>query len=318
MSNPSKASESFRLKLDSRLQFAVFVLFYISFVIFSFLAEYFGLPPQYEQKIAIGVLMTAFVFIIRKCLVIEHQSIPALKKEIIEMNIDERAFLIDELKKFAEQIEAKIPLSNVEYIADGDAWHHKAIAIIYGYKSKPVSVTDREGIFAVATYFDSEKGNSIPEMRRKYFEEIAVICCNNSGKRVCYNLIVIGRGDSLSFDVQERIRPFDKLDWAGLEMQIKKAMITGIDLLLAGDEILFSVRTVQGAHPVRKGIYIKDKSTSTLFHRWFNSTFNDPRICSEISSEDAELWGLTEEQKEKLNVKTREAEALELCPEAAE
>ena len=95
-----------------------------------------------------------------------------------------------------------------------------------------------------------------------------------------------------------------------MEMQIKKATITGMDLLLADDEILFSVRTVQGAHPVRKGIYIKDRATSTLFHRWFNSTFNDARICSEISSEDAALWGLTEEQKEKLNIKEKESKAL--------
>ena len=100
MRNPSDASKSSRLKLDSRLQFAVFVLFYISFVIFSFLAEYLGLPPQYEQKVATGVLMTAFVFIIRKCLVIEHQSIPNLKEE-------QRLILMEELHNFSEEIAAK-------------------------------------------------------------------------------------------------------------------------------------------------------------------------------------------------------------------
>ena len=308
MSKTFKIQRYRHLRLDSKLQFATFVLLYISILALPVMAPSWSLQPGFEQALVNMFLMTAILFVIRKVLVIEQHAIAEIKQDVAQRLTGHKKEVVDHIDDLFGQIKTAIPLANVDYVPDSDSWHHKAISIVHTYKASPVTIEDREGIFAITTFFDGERASQISAIRRRYVTEVAAICCDGNGKQTPYCLMIApGDDEAIREDLQARTQAFDQTGWNGNEFQVKKARLSSIDLLLAGDEILFSLRTTQGAQSTRKGIYIRDKSISVLFHRWFSATYSDPSICEEVSREDADRWGLTNEQREKLNIETESA-----------
>lgn len=157
-----KVSRYRHLRLDSRLQFATFVLLYIFVIAVSIIAHLWGAQVTAEQTMVNTFLMTAVLFVIRKSLVIEQHAIAEIRKDIVSMLNANHAELSEQIDHLYKRIKSAIPLANVEYIPDGEAWHHKAISMVHAYKASPVSIEDREGILRSRPISTPKEQTSFP------------------------------------------------------------------------------------------------------------------------------------------------------------
>jgi hypothetical protein len=124
------------LRLDSRLQFATFVLLYIFTIMLSLLVHLWALQASVEQAIVNTFIMTAILFVIRKILVIEQHVIPTICEEMAGMLKSHHDENLAQIETLYERIRSAIPLGNVEYIPNSDSWHHKAISIVHSLQSE--------------------------------------------------------------------------------------------------------------------------------------------------------------------------------------
>lgn len=253
-------------------------------------------------------VIISLTLIARKVLLAEQQWRSAFEAAVEERN-----------KAFLEDVAASVPLSNMRFIDNEKDWYKKAMSML----EEPTGfVSSGRGplntIFASTTVLNVSESEQVSDSRKAYFETIARVCCSSAENAPQYKLLLSpGDNDSdTELELEARLDAFDRVisekagdsyfrsEWAGAQVQIRIADVSGIDFVIYGDSVLFNLRTQPDENrSERKGIYVNDANIAQTFQRWFQSIYGDANNSRYITPVQARSWKLAEEHVQKIGVK---------------
>jgi hypothetical protein len=179
-------------------------------------------------------------------------------------------------------------------------WYDRAIEMLDEAKSRGVS-DEFHWIMATSTYLllpEEAPDCSESELRKTYFDKIANVVSAQDGPR--YALLITpafseGQSKAIRAEMHNRYESFNAVDsWCSNKVEIKRARMAGVDILITNRAVLFHVRTYRKGwceEPRRVGIYIGSDKIAKEFRAWFWDTFESDQ-AETIDIGDYAEWGI--------------------------
>ncbi|MEM9377251.1 MAG: hypothetical protein AAGA72_13605 [Pseudomonadota bacterium] len=236
-------------------------------------------------------------------------------KEFRDILMRHEGQVSETLRKTIDEVDSRIFESKVVFLESEEKWYARAIEVILGWEGYFPSTQERV-IRAVSTFIYQEE-DQIGRNRRDYLRAIARIICGSSETNPYYQLIMVPHPDdptekAVGKEIRKRIQTLNEISqdidtaWGKENITVKKAHVSGIDLVIVGDVVLFNLKTVSGGITARRGVLIEDNRMARAFTSWFDQIFTNPDICKTLNMADARRWGISEEDLIKLGGTTQE------------
>jgi hypothetical protein len=185
-------------------------------------------------------------------------------------------------------------------LLDKFQWYETAFKMLDEARDRRES-DDSHWIMATSTYLllpEETRNDSEAELRKTYFDKIADTVSSKDGPRYALLTTPAFSDEQKEATMREMHRRFESFNsvncWCSNKVEIKRARMAGIDILITNRAVLFHVRTYvyhRREEARRVGIYIDSDKIAREFRRWFWDTFESDQ-AETIGDDEYSEWAI--------------------------